>query len=189
MSADTLPGVQGAIVWALVTYENEAPFRVRDATGAATSYPDVRALSQAIRRREIAPELTVELGAKVRPMLLLQDRPQGRLPEYAALKLTRLAKLAAGDREAIRRQQVARFFAIPDPARYGLKAEFAVDLLALTRVHQSAIVGPPRAQVNVNEFRVICERLVEVLDLDVAYLVVKEASDLLRRQGWTAPGA
>jgi hypothetical protein len=185
----TPPGVQGGIVWALVLFENEAPFRASDASGAGGSYPNVRSLAQAVRSQQLAPEFTVEIGAKVRPVLLLQDRPQGRLPEYAALKLTRLAKLDPADLAAIRAQQVNRFFYIPDPTRYGLHAEFAVDLLALTRVHQSAIVAPPRAQVNANEFRVICERLVDVMDLDIAYRVVKEASDLLKRQGWTPPGA
>ena len=182
-----LPGVQGGIVWALVLFENEAPFRLSDTAGATTAYGSVRDLSEAIRRREIDPEFTVEIGAKVRPVLLLQDRPQGRLPEYAALKLTRLDKLDDEDHGAIRRQEVPRFFYVPDPAKYGLKGEFAVDLLALTRVHQSAIVGRPRAQVNVNEFRVICERLVEVLDLDIANRVVREAVAFIKRQGWTPP--
>jgi hypothetical protein len=189
VSAQALPGVQGGIVWALVLFENEAPFRVSATAGAMTSYSDIRALRQAILDRELPPKFTMEIGAKVRPVLLLQDRPQGRLPEYAALKLTRLAKLDDGDHETIRRQEVERFFYIPDPGRYGLKGEFAVDLLALTRVHQSAIVGRPRAQVNVNEFRVICERLVDVLDLDIANCVVREAVAFIKRQGWTPPPA
>ena len=94
MSAQTLPGLQGAVVWALVLFENEAPFSVSDDAGATTRYADIRALGQAIRNRRLPPEFTVAIGAKVRPVLLLQDRPQGRLPEYAALKLTRLEKLA-----------------------------------------------------------------------------------------------
>jgi hypothetical protein len=189
VSAHALPGVQGGIVWALVLFENEAPFRVSDTAGATMSYADIRALGQAIRAREQPPELTVESGAKVRPVLLLQDRPQGRLPEYAALKLTRLEKLHDEDHEAIRRQEVPRFFYIPDPAKYGLTGELAVDLLALTRVHQSAIVGRPRAQLDANEFRVICERLVDVLDLDIANRVVREAAAFIKRQGWAPPAA
>jgi hypothetical protein len=129
----------------------------------------------------------VAVGANVRPVLLLQDRPQGRLPEYAALQLTRLAKLDPDDLAEIKAERVPRLFYIPDPPKYGLKGDFALDLLALTRVHRSAIVGRPRAQVNVNEFRAICERLVDVLDLDIVHRVVQEASDLVRRQGWTPP--
>lgn len=189
MSAQALPGVQGGIVWALVLFENEAPFQAADAAGAGGSYPDIRALGRAVRNRKLQPEFTVQVGAKVRPVLLLQDRPQGRLPEFAALKLTRLAKLDPADLAAIKAQQVKRFFFIPDPGRYGLRGELAVDLLALTRVHRSTIVAPPQAQVTTNEFRVICERLVDVLDLDLAHRVVKEASDLLKRQGWAPPGA
>ncbi len=185
----TLPGWQGGVTWALVLFENEAPFEALDASGAGGSYADIRSLANAVRGRQLAPEFTLRAGAKVRPVLLLQDRPQGRLPEYAALKLTRLSKLEPADVVAVKAQQVKRFFYIPDPEKYGLKGEFAVDLLALTRVHQSALVGPPRARVDTKEFRVISERLIEVMDLDIAYLVVEEASGLLKRQGWTPPGA
>lgn len=185
MSAQRLPGVQGGIVWALVLFENEAPFRVH---GAGSPYPDVRRLASDVRGRVLPPEFTVEIGAKLRPVLLLQDRPQGRLPEYAALKLTRLEKLDEADHEAIRRQKVDRFFYVPGPSTYGLRGEFAVDLLSLVRVHQQAIVRPPRAQVKTNEFRVICERLIDVLDLDIAGLVVREAARFLKRQGWAPPG-
>lgn len=179
-----LPGLQGGVVWALVLYENEAPFRLAD---HAKTYADISALARSVRDREIAPEFTISVGAKIRPVLILQDRPQGRLPEYAALKLTRLEKLAADDIEAIRSRRSERFFDLPEPRRFGIKAETAVDLLALTRVHQSAIVSRPRGKLNANEFRVICERLVDVLDLDIAHRVVREASALMRRQGWSPP--
>jgi hypothetical protein len=184
-----LPGVQGGVVWALVLFENEAPFLVSHPGRTTTSYGAIQGLAQAIRSRELPPQFRVEIGAKVRPVLLLQDRPQGRLPEYAALKLTRLEKLDNKDHQAIRRQEVPRFFYIPNAAKYGLRGEFAVDLLALTRVHQSAIVGRPRAQVDANEFQVICERLVDVLDLDIANRVVREAVAFIERQGWTPPRA
>lgn len=147
MSGRSLPGLQGGIVWALVLFENEAPFRVSDRAGGGGSYAGIRSLSEDIRDRRLEPQFTIELGAKVRPVLLLQDRPLGRLPEYAALKLTPLAKLRRDDVSAIKAQQVQRFLYIPGPGRYGLNGEFAVDLLALTRVHQSAIVARPRAKV------------------------------------------
>jgi len=183
VSASALPGVQGTIVWALVLFENEAPFRILDPAPGATAYPTARALANAIRNRKLHPQFEVAVGAKVRPVLLLQDRPERKLPEYAALKLARLGKLNDEDHAAVRAQQVRRFFYIEDPTRFGLNAEFAVDLFSIVRVHQSAIVGEPKEQVDIRAFRVICERLVGAMDLDIANLVVREASDLLKRQG------
>jgi hypothetical protein len=183
-----LPGRQGAIVWALVLFENEQPFHATGRDGAERTYEDIRSLSEAVRKRDLSPEFTVRLGAKVRPVLLLQDRPQGRLPEFVALKLTRLEKMREEMREAIKAQRVERFFYIPEPAKFGLRGEFAVDLLALTRVHESAIASRPRAQVNANEFRVISERMVRVMDLDLSHLVAREAVALLKRQARRPPG-
>lgn len=167
----------------MVLYENEAPFRVLDSTGGATSYAAGRELANAVRTKRLDPHFEVAIGAKVRPVLLLQDRPQGKLPEYAALKLTRLGKLSTEDRVVVRDQQLPRFFHIENPKKFGLSAEFAVDLLSLVRVHQSAIVSRPKEKVNVNEFRVICERMIRAMDLDIANLVVREAADFLKRQG------
>lgn len=185
MSQHKLPGLQGAIVWAMVLYENEAPFQVVEEAGATTNFATVRDVSEALRDRSLDPEFKVQVGAKVRPVLILQDRPKRALREFAALKLTRLAKLSAEDQQAVREQQAPSFFHIKDPAKFGSKVEQAVDLLALTRVHESAIVRHKYAKVDVNEFRVICERLVRIMDLDVGYLIVKQASDLLKNQGWT----
>lgn len=182
MSPSALPGVQGGIVWALVLVENEAPFRILGPTRGATSYPTTRELANAIQSRKLDPQFEVAIGAKLRPVLLLQDRPEGRLPEYAALKLTRLGKLSEEDHAAVRAQRVPRFFDIENPRKFGLSAEFAVDLLSMVRVHQSAIVGRPEEKVSVREFRVICERLVSAMDLDIANLVVGEAADFLKRQ-------
>lgn len=187
MSQTSLPGRQGAVVWALVLFENEAPFRTSGPRGDECTYEDIRALAQAVRERDLQPEFTVRVGAKVRPVLLLQDRPQGRLPEYAALKLARLEKMRREVRDAIKAQRLDRFFYIPEPGKFGLRGEFAVDLLALTRIHESAIASRPRAQVNANEFRVISERLIQVMDLDIAYLVAREAVELLKNQGWVRP--
>lgn len=187
MSQTSLPGLQGAVVWALVLFENQTPFRVSGSRGEERTYEDIRALAQAVRDRDLRPEFTVHVGAKIRPVLLLQDRPRGRLPEYAALKLTRLEKVRAEVQEAIKAQRLERFFYIPEPGKFGLRGEFAVDLLALTRVHESAIASRPRAQVNANEFRVISERLIRVMDFDISYLVAREAVELLKNQGWVRP--
>ena len=78
MSQTSLPGRQGAIAWALVLFDNQAPLQVSDQTGHECTHEDIRVLSQAVRERDLRPEFAVRVGAKVRPVLLLQDRPQGR---------------------------------------------------------------------------------------------------------------
>jgi hypothetical protein len=187
-AAAALPGQQGAIVWAVTLFENERPFVVRhERTGKLATYADAEALARAVRARGIPPEFAFVAGAKIRPVLLLQDRPARRLPEYAALKLTRLAKFAPGDRDVIRSQDEPGFFHLADPQRYGLRDEFAVDLNALVRVNRTAIVGRPVGRLDLNEFRVVCERLVRFLDLNLANLVVREAAAFLQRHGLAPP--
>jgi hypothetical protein len=178
-----LPGVQGSVVWALVPYDFRQPFAVTDhSSERPRSYANITDLAQAVQAREVGPELRIELDAKIRPVLLLQDRPAKRLREFAALKLSRLEKLAPADRDAVRDQKSARFFHLPDPGRFGLGKQFAIDVLSLVRVHETAIVGPPQGKLNTDEFRVVCERLARVMDLDIANLVVREAAAFLKRQ-------
>jgi len=183
VSARPLPGVQGGVVWALVAYDFRQPFVVCDRPEGARTYEGVADLAGAVRARDLPPELRLQVGAKLRPVLLLQDRPAGRLKEFAALKLTRVEKLDDATQSTVRNHAVERFFALPDNERFGLGRPFAVDLLSLVRVHESAIVGRPNGSLDENEFRVICERLVRVLDLDVGQLVVTEAAALLKRRG------
>lgn len=177
-----LPGRQGSIVWALVLYENERPFNVV-ADDRVTPYESAADLARAVQNQELGPELTVEVGAKVRPVLLLQDRPAGRLKEYAALKITRLAKLDTEMQELVRAQRAPHFFHL----RTTSGPEQAVDLLSLTRVHDTAILSNQRGKLNENEFRVVCERLVRAMDLDLANVVAHEASDLIKRLGYVRP--
>lgn len=180
--AEPLPGRQGAIVWAVTLFENERPFVERDTrSGELREYHDAEALARAVRARQVRPEFALVVGAKIRPVLLLQDRPLHRLPEYAALKLTRLAKLTPRDREIIRNQEEPGFLHLPNPEQYGLREEFAIDLNALVRVHQTAIVGRPLGRLDAAEFRIVSERLVHLLDLNLANLVVREAAAFLKR--------
>lgn len=179
----SLPGVQGGVVWALVPYDFRTPVVVADHPDGPTTFANVGDLVSDVRDKTLPPEFHVEVGAKIRPVLLLQDRPEGRLKEYAALKLTRIEKLAADAQESVRQQQAKRFFHLPHPARFKLGKEFAIDLLSLVRIHQLAIVAPPQGKLNENEFRVVCERLVRVMDLDIAHMVVREAAAFRKRQG------
>jgi len=153
------PG-RGSIVWALTLFENEAPFRVLAPARARGRYSSVASLA-AVTSAPRGVELAV--GAKVRPVLLLQDRPLGRLPELVALKLARIGKLSASARARIVAQRSPLFWFLGrDPARYGLRQEAAIDVAAIVRIHPSAIAGRP------------------VVELDLSALVRREAAAILR---------
>lgn len=185
------PTLQGAIVWAVVAYQEEAPFELR-----SNSHPLGRQGASWIAHRVARPStdhqhleqpFDLVVKAKVRPIVLLQDRPQGRLREYAALKLTRLEKYAAEKQREVRSQPAGAPFFYLKAGR--LTVEHAVDLLSLVRIHESAIVTRSGKieiidKLNSNEFRVVCERLVDLLDLDLANLVGREANKLLVAGGW-----
>ena len=88
------PG-RGSIVWALTLFESESPFRVPAPARARGNHRSVATLAAGAR----APRgVELAVGAKVRPVLLLQDRPLGRLPDLVALKLARLGRLSASAR-------------------------------------------------------------------------------------------
>jgi hypothetical protein len=78
-------------VWATTTFQPEAPFRVMRADGSIAVFDTVHHLAEAIGQRKISIAHTFLVDAKIRPVVILQGRPRGALPEYAALKLTRLA--------------------------------------------------------------------------------------------------
>jgi hypothetical protein len=182
VNASDLPGRQGRIVWAISPFDLTAPFQVVQHDGSERRYDGARELGQAIRRGDEPPEFDLRVAAKIRPVLLLQDRPTGRFADYAALQMTRLEKFAAGDRQRIRNGEERSLFHLGhNAAKYGLDKEHAVDLTTLHRVHTSAIVSAPIGRIDVAEFRTVCERVVEVSDLDLANLIVRRASELLER--------
>jgi mRNA-degrading endonuclease toxin of MazEF toxin-antitoxin module len=165
-------------VWALTLFENEAPFRVPAPAGARGRYSSVASLA-AVTSAPRGVELAV--GAKVRPVLLLQDRPLGRLPELVALKLARIGKLSASARARIVAQRSPLFWFLGrDPARYGLRQEAAIDVAAIVRIHPSAIAGRPVAVLDDEVMAEVAERLARVLELDLSALVRREAAAILR---------
>ncbi len=170
---------------AVVPYSARPPFRLINPDGSETIYHAAREVGRAVAHGAEPIEFEIVLKAKIRPVLLLQDRPLGRFGEYAALQLTGLDNFAAGDREAIREQREPALFYLNPRAttRYGLKKESVVELNSLVRVRREALVGRRLGHVDGAEFRTICERLAAVTDLDLANLVVRKADQLLRRLG------
>jgi len=167
-------------VWALTVFENEAPFRVLVPAGARGSHRSVSSLADATRS---ARGVELAIGAKLRPVLLLQDRPLGRLPDLVALKLARLGKLSASARARIVAQRSPLFWFLgPEPARYGMRQQAAVDVAAIVRIHPSAIAGRPVAVIGDEVMAEVGERTARVLDPDLSALVRREAAAILREE-------
>jgi hypothetical protein len=168
VSAPGSRGLRGGIVWAFTAFQPEAPFGLIDRRGKSRSYADSGAVARAIKDGELLPAPTFKVMAKIRPLVLLQDRPRGVLPEYAALKLARFTKLSVGDQQRVRAGEEAALFYLPlNRAKYGLGQENAIDLNSLVRVHRSAIVTQPVGRLDANEIDVLGRRLAHFLDIDL----------------------
>lgn len=170
MSASPPPrrGLRGAVLWAFTAFQPEAPFELVDANGNDRLYTDAPAVARAIKDGELAYVPRFKVATKLRPLVILQDRPRGVMPEYAALKLTRFTKLGAGDRQRVRDRQEPALFHLPlNKGKYGLSQENAIDLNSLVRIHQSAIVTSPVGRLDENEIDVLGRRLARFLDIDL----------------------
>lgn len=161
-------GLRGAVLWAFTAFQPEAPFELLDVHGNEHLYPDAPAVARAIKAGELAPVPTFKVAAKLRPVVILQDRPRGALPEYVALKLTRFTKLAAGDQQRVRDGQEPALFYMPlNKRKYGLAQENAVDLNSAVRLHQSVLVTGPIGRLDANEIDILGRRLATFLDIDL----------------------
>jgi hypothetical protein len=176
------PTGRGAIVWAISTFEVRQPFRIVEHDGTETRLPDAQSLARRVLKREMGGDFEIAVGAKLRPVLLLQDRPAGRFEDYAALRLVRLEKFDIPDQQAIRSgDEETLFYLGHDKRRYGMDKEYAVLLTSLHRVHRTAVASKPVGAVDKAEFRTISERLVRISDLDLSNLIARKASELVGR--------
>lgn len=167
------PRLRGAIVWAVVPYVPQAPFRVWLGDGQrVATIADATTYARQARRSGLDPEQTFLVEGKLRPVVLLQDRPARRLPEIVALRMVRLETLQPRQREAIREHREPSLFHLAlAPAKYGLHKEVAIDLNALVRVHASAMLPRAVGALDDGEMRVIGQRLAEHLDIDLEPLI------------------
>jgi hypothetical protein len=173
--------LRGAIVWAVAPYVPEAPFRVWGGpAGRVATIGTALELARLVVREGLDPEQTFLTSAKLRPVLILQDRPRRVLREVAALRLVRLEELGAADRERIRQGDDRSLFYLRARS-YGLAKESAADVHALLRIHESAIAGQPVGRLNAEEMRAVGERIVEALDIDVSRLVAQKAAEFVAR--------
>jgi len=161
-------GMRGAIVWAFTGFQPEAPFEVRGSDGSVLSYATAAELAEAVKNRQLQTTPGFLVQAKLRPIVLLQERPRGVLPEFAGLKLARFTKLDPRDQQRIRDGQERALFYLPhDERKYGLKRENAIDLNSLVRLHRSVIVTRPVGYLDEQEIDVLGRRLAKFLDIDL----------------------
>ena len=163
----SLPPGQFGNGWVDRFFCNDLPADV-DPYFATISHLAVSAHVLIARDGELTQVPTFSVPAKLRPVVLLQDRPRSALPEYAALKLTRFTKLSAPEQQRVRDGDEPALFYLPvDKLKYGLAQENAVDLNSLVRVHRSAIVTRPVGYLDTNEVDVLGRRLAAFLDIDL----------------------
>ena len=176
---DTL---RGAIVWAVAPYVLQAPFRIwGGAEQPVATIATAAELSRQVLRRGLDAEQTFLVAGKLRPVVLLQERPRRALPEYAALRILRLEELSESRRESVRASaEPSLFYLTVAPSKYGMTKEGAIDLNSLLRIHESAIAGRPIGRLDAAELRLLGERLVDHLDIDLTAAIERKARDLLQ---------
>lgn len=177
----TAAGLRGAIVWAIVPYVPEAPFRIWLGDDQPVGeIPDARAYAQQVGDQGLEAEQSFVVAGKLRPVVLLQDRPRGALKEIVALRMVRLEPLSPEDQASIRKQQEPSLFHLPVRGdKYGLSKEVAIDLNALVRVHSSAFLPKAVGRLDANEMRVIGERLADHLDIDLEPVIARRVEERL----------
>lgn len=181
------PGLRGAIVWAVVPYVPEAPFRLwLGESQPVAQIPDARRFAEQVRHQGLEAEQDFVVTGKLRPVLLLQDRPRGILKEIVALRMVRLEALAEEHRARIRSRSEPSLFHLPvREDKYGLTKEMAIDLNALVRVHASAFLPRAVGRLDSNEMRTIGQRLAEHLDIDLEPLIAERVE--VRLEALTRP--
>lgn len=187
MADPTAPGLRGAIVWALVGFVPEAPFQLwHGDRHPHSSLPDAQTFARQVRTQGLDAQQTFLVDGKLRPIVLLQDRPRNLLREIVALRMVRLETLSKAQQTSIREQREPSLFHLAvQQSKYGLSKEMAIDLNALVRVHASAVLPRAVGHLDDNEMRVIGQRLVEHLDIDLEPLLarlVEERLDQLTSQ-------
>lgn len=181
MANSTVPGLRGAIVWALVGFVPEAPFRLwHGDRHPHSSLPNARTFANQARHQGLDAQQTFLVEGKLRPILLLQDRPRNVLREIVGLRMVRLERLSQEQQTAIREQREPSLFHLAvAQSRYGLSKEMAIDLNALVRVHASAVLPRAVGHLDDNEMRVIGQRLVQHLDVDLEPLLARLVEERL----------
>ena len=171
----------GSVRWAVVPHVPRPPFRLyAGPERAPIEVTDVETVIAAARKGEAA--LTYLVESKARPVLILNDPPGQGFEEVTALRLVRFSRLTPDERERIRRQEEPLLFHL-DPERFDLPDENAAIVPSLVRVHVDAIdAGQPVGVLDVNELRVLGERIIEFYGFDTRNLLERTIQELAGRR-------
>jgi hypothetical protein len=174
-------GLAGAVVWAVVPFVPEAPFRLYAGEEHAPVEIDEPGRLIAAARRGSDNEFTFLVPGKARPVLVVSDRVDKRLGELIALRLLRFGSLTAREREIVRSNEDPGLYHL-DPERFDLPEENAAIIAALVRVHRTAIDAQPVARLDPDELRVVHQRVATYYGLDLRQLVRQELQRLANAQ-------
>ena len=178
-----MKGLSGAVVWAVVPFVPEAPFRLyAGSRHAPVEVPGADKLIAAARRGADT-EFTFLVPGKARPVLVVSDRTDPRLSELLALRLVRLATLDTQEQEAVRAGIEPGLFHLP-PDRFDLPEENAAIIATLVRVHRNAIDPAAVGRLDRAQLRDVHGRIATHYGLDLHQLVRDELQRLAaaRRQ-------
>lgn len=173
-------GLAGAVVWAIVPFVPEAPFRLYAGEDHAPIEVDGPARLIAAARKGSDAEFTFLVPGKARPVLVLSDREDKRLGELIALRLLRLGALTGKEQVAVKANE--------DPGLYYLGDDFdlpdanAAIIAALVRVHRTAVDQTPVGRIGKDDLRAIHERVATYYRLDLRGLIRSELERLAEAQ-------
>lgn len=171
----------GAVVWAVVPFVPEAPFRLYAGEERAPVEVAEPTKLIAAARKDADAEFTFLVPGNARPVLVVSDQVDPRLEELLALRLLRLDALTTRERESVRSGAEPGLYAL-DPKRFRLPEENAVTVAALVRIHRSAIDPEPVGRLDADELRAIHGRLATQYGLDLRELVQAELKRLAAAQ-------
>ena len=173
--------LRGAVVWAVVPYVPEAPFRIYRVDDEPLVLPDAAPLFAAAERT--ASEFSFIVRAKARPVLVLARMPDPRIEEYLGLRLVRLSELGAETRARVLDRGDELLFHVRGERTPRLRDELAVMIAAPVRFHASALDSENvLGHLEPNELRIVHERFAKLLSLDLFNLVRDEIVRLRERQ-------
>lgn len=176
-----MTGLAGAVVWAVVPFVPEAPFRLYAGEDRAPVEVEEPGRLIAAARKGSDSEFTFLVPGKARPVLVVSDRADARLGELLALRLLRFGALTPREREIVRSSEEPGLYHL-DPDRFALPEENAAIVAALVRVHRSAIDPQPVGRLGDDELRVVHERVATYYGLDLRQLVRQELQRLAEAQ-------
>jgi hypothetical protein len=168
----------GHCYWAVAPFAPTAPFRIYQEGAAPRNVASAEPFTEAARRG--MSEFVLLTPVKARPVLVIT----GVLPEHEellALRLRRLEKMSSDvARELVREGKDEALFYLRPGSFPGLPVENAAIVTSLLRLPVSALdQRVSLGSLNVNELRVLHERVARAHDLKLDAMIIEKARRLL----------